>query len=50
MQKFLKKVKNMDIVKMKEMTTLQINLASNITQQQQNQDYLDVYLMEQKCV
>jgi hypothetical protein len=40
----------MNIVKAKEIATSHINLAFSISQSQRNQDYLDIYAMEGKCI
>jgi hypothetical protein len=40
LDKFIKKLKNMNVVKAKEIATSHINIATHITQSQRNLDYL----------
>ena len=50
LDKFIKKLKNMNIVKAKEIATCHINIAHSIPQSQRKLDYLHVYSMEQNCI
>ena len=46
LDKFIKKLKNMNIVKAKEVITSHINISYSIAQRQRNFDYLHVYKLE----
>lgn len=50
LDKFIKKLKNMNIVKAKEIATNHINVSYSIAQQQRDTDYLQVYKLEGQCV
>mmetsp|Transcript_12718 Transcript_12718/g.21430 ORF Transcript_12718/g.21430 Transcript_12718/m.21430 type:complete len:150 (+) Transcript_12718:881-1330(+) len=50
LDKFVKKLKNMNIVKAKEVATSHINMAFHISQSQRNYDYLHMYGIEGKCI
>ena len=50
LDRFIKKLKNMNIVKAKEIATSHINVAFSISQTQRNIDYLQIYSLEGKCI
>lgn len=50
LDKFIKKLKNMDIVNAKKIATEHINIAFEITRRQKNLDYVQTYSLEGKCI
>lgn len=50
LDRFIKKLKNMNVVKAKEIVTSHINVAFHISQSQRNMDYLQIYGIEQNCI
>jgi len=50
LERFIKKLKNMNIVKAKQIATSHINIAFSISQSQRNMDYLHIYGLEGECI
>lgn len=50
LDKFIKKLKNMNVVKAKEIATCHINIAHDIAQRLRKLDYIHIYGVEGQCV